>query len=129
MLSKHEARAALPVKDINRARKFYQEKLGLTPVSEEQGGLTYQVKGSSFFLFPSAGVSNGSFTQLGWETDNIEAEMAELKAKGVIFEEYNLPDFKTIGGIFTQEGSRAAWFKDSEGNLHALVENGPFRRR
>ncbi len=123
MLSKHEARATLPVKDLSRARKFYAEKLGLTPVEENAGGLTYQVKGSSFFLFPSAGASNGSFTQLGWETDNIEAEMAELKSRGVVFEEYDLPNFKTIGGIFTMQGSRAAWFKDSEGNLHGLVEN------
>jgi catechol 2,3-dioxygenase-like lactoylglutathione lyase family enzyme len=122
MLAKHAARATLPAKDLKRAKKFYAEKLGLTPVEENPAGLTYQVKGSSFLLFPSSGASSGSFTQLGWETDNIEAEMAELKSRGVVFEEYNLPNFKTIGGIFTTSGSRAAWFKDSEGNLHGIIE-------
>ena len=123
MLSNREACAALPAKDINRARKFYAEKLGLMPTSEDPSGLTYKLKGcTEFFLFPSSGQSNGTFTQLGWQTDNIEEEIAELKARGVVFEEYNLPNFKTIGGIFTTNGSRAAWFKDSEGNLHGIIE-------
>ncbi len=122
MLSKDVARATLPAKDLNRAKKFYAEKLGLTPVEEDPAGLTYRVKDTSFLVFPSTGASSGSFTQLGWQTDNIEAEIAELKARGVVFEEYNLPNFKTIGGIFTTNGSRAAWFKDSEGNLHGIIE-------
>jgi catechol 2,3-dioxygenase-like lactoylglutathione lyase family enzyme len=123
MLSKREVRATLPVKDLNRARKFYAEKLGLTPSSELPGGLMYQVKGSSFTLFPSSGASNGSFTQVGWQTDNIEAEVAELKSKGVVFEEYDLPNFKTVGGIVSNpDKSRAAWFKDSEGNLHGIIQ-------
>jgi catechol 2,3-dioxygenase-like lactoylglutathione lyase family enzyme len=122
MLSKHEAHAALPVKDLNRARKFYAEKLGLTPSSELPGGLIYRVKDSWFLLFPSSGASTGTFTQLGWEVDNIEAEVAELKSRGVVFEEYNLPDFKTVGSIVTMPANRAAWFKDSEENLHGIVQ-------
>lgn len=122
MLSKRAARATLPVKDLNRARKFYAEKLGLTPTSENPGGLTYKVKDSEFFLFPSSGASNGTFTQLGWQTDNIEAEVAELKSRGVVFEEYDLPNFKTVGSIVNTNGNRAAWFKDSEGNLHGVVQ-------
>ncbi len=122
MLAKHEVRPTLPVKDLNRAKRFYAEKLGLTPTTEEPGGLTYKVKNSYFMLFPSSGQSNGSFTQVGWQTDNIEAEVAELKSKGVVFEEYNMPNFKTVNGIVTMQGSRAAWFKDSEGNLHGIVQ-------
>jgi catechol 2,3-dioxygenase-like lactoylglutathione lyase family enzyme len=122
MLAKLEVRPTLPAKDLNRARKFYAEKLGLNPISEDSGGLTYQAKGSSFLVFPSTGQSTGSFTQLGWETNNIEAEVAELKSRGVVFEEYNLPNFKTVGGIASNNGNRAAWFKDSEGNLHGIVQ-------
>ena len=123
MLSNREARATLPAKDLNRARKFYAEKLGLTPTSENPGGLTYKLNGcTEFFLFPSSGQSTGTFTQIGWQTDNIEAEVAELKSRGVVFEEYDLPNFKTVGSIFTTSGNRSAWFKDSEGNLHGVVQ-------
>jgi catechol 2,3-dioxygenase-like lactoylglutathione lyase family enzyme len=122
MLSKREAHATLPAKDLNRAKKFYAEKLGLTPAEEVPGGLVYRVKDSWFLLFPSSGASTGTFTQLGWETDNIEAEVAALKSKGVVFEEYDFPDFKTVNSIFSTAGNRAAWFKDSEGNLHGIVQ-------
>jgi hypothetical protein len=73
-------------------------------------------------LFPSSAQSFGTFTQLGWQTDNIEAEVAELKSRGVVFKEYDLPNFKTVGGIFTSPANRSAWFKDSEGNLHGIVQ-------
>ncbi len=122
MLSKLEIRAALPAKDLQRARRFYADKLGLTPKSEMPGGLIYQCKDSWFMLFPSSGASSGEFTQAGWQTDNVEAEVAALKAKGVVFEEYNSPDLKTVNGIATTGNSRAAWFKDSEGNLLAIIQ-------
>jgi catechol 2,3-dioxygenase-like lactoylglutathione lyase family enzyme len=122
MLSRLEIHATLPVKDINRAKKFYADKLGLTPKEETPAGLVYQCKDSWFLLFPSTGESNGSFTQLGWETDNIEAEVAELKSRGLQFIEYNLPDFKTVNSVATTGSTRAAWFKDSEGNLLGIVQ-------
>ncbi len=122
MLSSREAHATLPVKDLNRARKFYAEKLGLTPAQELPGGLMYKVKNSWFLLFPSSGASSGTFTQLGWETDNIEAEVEQLKSRGVVFEEYDFPNFKTVNGIFSTSSNRSAWFKDSEGNLHGIVQ-------
>jgi catechol 2,3-dioxygenase-like lactoylglutathione lyase family enzyme len=122
MLSMLEIHATLPVKDINRAKKFYADKLGLTPKEETPAGLVYQCKDSWFLLFPSSGESNGSFTQLGWETDNIEAEVAELKARGLQFLEYNQPNFKTVNSVATTGSTRAAWFKDSEGNLLGIVQ-------
>jgi catechol 2,3-dioxygenase-like lactoylglutathione lyase family enzyme len=122
MLSRLEIHATLPVKDINRAKKFYADKLGLTPKEETPAGLVYQCKDSWFLLFPSSGESNGSFTQLGWETDNIEAEVAELKARGLQFLEYNQPNFKTVNSVATTGSTRAAWFKDSEGNLLGIVQ-------
>jgi catechol 2,3-dioxygenase-like lactoylglutathione lyase family enzyme len=122
MLSKLEIHAALPAQDLKRAKQFYAEKLGLTPKSELPGGLMYQCKDSWFLLFPSSGTSAAQFTQAGWATNNIEAEVAELKARGVVFEEYNSPNFKTVNSIVTTAGNRAAWFKDSEGNLLGLVQ-------
>jgi Glyoxalase/Bleomycin resistance protein/Dioxygenase superfamily. len=122
MLSRLEIHATLPVKDINRAKKFYADKLGLTPKEETPAGLVYQCKDSWFLLFPSSGESNGTFTQLGWETDNIEAEVAELKSRGLQFIDYNLPNFKTVNSIATTGPNRAAWFKDSEGNLLGIVQ-------
>ncbi len=122
MLSNREVHATLPVKDLNRARKFYAEKLGLTPAQELPGGLMYKVKNSWFLLFPSSGASSGTFTQMGWETDNLESDVAELKSRGVVFEEYDFPNFKTVNGIFTASANRSAWFKDSEGNLHGIVQ-------
>src|ERR1035437_7974037 len=116
MLSRLVIYATLPVQDLNRARQFYAEKLGMTPKSETPAGLMYQCKDSWFLLFPSSGMSNGQFTQAGWATDNIEAEVAELKARGVVFIEYNLSNFKTFNSIATTGPNRAAWFKDSKGN-------------
>jgi catechol 2,3-dioxygenase-like lactoylglutathione lyase family enzyme len=122
MLSKLEIHATLPVQDLQRAKRFYTEKLGMTPKEELPAGLVFQCKDSWFLLYPSGGKSSGEFTQMGWETDDIEAEVAALKARGVVFEEYNWPNFKTVNSIATTADNRAAWFKDSEGNLLGIVQ-------
>lgn len=122
MLTKLEIHAALPVQDLDRAKKFYAEKLGFTPISETPAGVDYQCKNSWFSLYPSQGGSTGEFTQAGWRTDNIGGEVAELKSRGVIFEEYDLPKFKTVNSIVTIGPIRAAYFKDSEGNLLGLAQ-------
>jgi catechol 2,3-dioxygenase-like lactoylglutathione lyase family enzyme len=122
MLSKLEFHATLPAKDMNRAKQFYAEKLGMNPSTESPAGAIYQCKDSWFLLFPSAGASTGQFTQGGWETNNVEVEVAELKSRGVTFEEYDLPNFKTVNSVATMGSNRAAWFKDSEGNLLGIVQ-------
>jgi catechol 2,3-dioxygenase-like lactoylglutathione lyase family enzyme len=124
MLSQREFHTTIPVQDLNRARQFYAEKLGLQPESEMPGGLIYRCKDSWFLLFPSSGASTGQFTQGDWTTDDIEAEVAELKARGLDFEEYNYPNFKTVNGIAVTGAGRSAWFKDSEGNLLGIVQLG-----
>ncbi|MGK5696883.1 VOC family protein [Streptomyces sp. URMC 128] len=122
------ARAAtrLPAQDLDRARRFYAEKLGLEPVDERPGGLLYRCGGAEFVLFRSTGVSPGTFTQMALEVGDIEAAVAELKRRGVVFEEVDVPGFRTEGGIAEVEGNypskgargeRGAWFHDSEGNL------------
>ncbi|MFF0074579.1 VOC family protein [Streptomyces sp. NPDC005494] len=120
------AATRLPVQDLERARRFYAEKLGLEPVDERPGGLLYRCGGSEFALFRSAGASPGTFTQMGWQVDDIEAVVTELGRRGVEFEEVDLPGLRTEGGIAEIEGNypskgargeRGAWFRDSEGNM------------
>jgi len=124
MLADRPIHTPLPATDMERARRFYAEKLGLTPESElpdERDGLFYRCgRGTRFLLFPSPHASSGTHTQMTWLTDDIEADVAELEARGVVFEEYDTPDLKTVNGVATIGESKGAWFKDSEGNLLAL---------
>ena len=133
MLGKGQIAARLPAKDLERARRFYSEKLGLDPVEERPGGLLYRCGRCEFGLFQSAGASQGTFTQMAWTVDDIEATVAELKNRGVSFEEVDLPGLKTVDGIaeiagnYPSKGSgeRAAWFRDSEGNMLGIGESVP----
>lgn len=125
MLGNAKVATRLPAKDLNRARAFYSEKLGLEPIEERAGGLRHVCAGGEFALFVSAGMQSGTHTQMGWEVDDIEATVRELRARGVKFEEYDLPGLKTVDGIAEIAGNypskgigeRGVWFRDSEGNL------------
>jgi catechol 2,3-dioxygenase-like lactoylglutathione lyase family enzyme len=126
MLENARVAARLPAQDLDRARRFYSEKLGLEPADERPGGLLYRFANGEFALFASAGAAPGTFTQMAFEVDDLEAVVAELKRRGVIFEEVDVPGLRTIDGIAEVEGNypskrstgeRAAWFHDSEGNL------------
>jgi catechol 2,3-dioxygenase-like lactoylglutathione lyase family enzyme len=116
----------LRAQDLDRARAFNAEKLGLEPVDERPGGLLYRVAGGEFALFASAGRASGDHTQMCCEVSDLEATVAELRARGVVFEDYDAPGLRTRDGIADIEGNypskhsrgeRAAWFRDSEGNL------------
>lgn len=116
----------LPAQDLERARRFYADKLGLEPAEERPGGLRYKCGSGGFSLFQSAGRASGEHTQLGWQVDDVDAAVAELRGRGVVFEEVDVPGLRTVGGIADVEGNypsdggggeRAAWFRDSEGNL------------
>jgi catechol 2,3-dioxygenase-like lactoylglutathione lyase family enzyme len=125
MLKNGRVATRLPAQDLERARAFYAEKLGLEPVEAREGGLRYVCAGGEFALFESAGVASGEHTQMGWEVEDIEATVRELRARGVVFEEYDFPGLKTVDGIADIEGNypskgtgeRGAWFRDSEGNM------------
>jgi catechol 2,3-dioxygenase-like lactoylglutathione lyase family enzyme len=114
----------LPAQDLERARAFYSEKLGLDPSEEREGGLLYRLGDSEFGLFQSAGAPSGAHTQMAFEVEDIEATVAELRERGVAFEEYDVPGLTTEDGIAEIEGNypskgkgeRGAWFRDSEGN-------------
>lgn len=125
MLSNSRVDATLPTSDLERAKAFYREKLGLTPAQEDDGGAFYnQGDSSGFLLFLSSGKASGDHTQLGFAVDDVEATMADLRSKGVNFLEYDTPDLKTENGIATFGSTRVAWFKDSEGNVIALNQEG-----
>ena len=123
--------AGLPAQDLERARRYYSEKLGHDPVEERPGGLLYQAPNGEFGLFQSGGAPSGAHTQMGWEVDDIDATVRELRSRGVVFEEYDVPGLKTVDGIAEIEGNypskggigeRAAWFRDSEGNMLGIGE-------
>jgi catechol 2,3-dioxygenase-like lactoylglutathione lyase family enzyme len=122
MLSKYPTHTTLPASNLQRAKKFYNEKLGLVPAKEDPSGIFYKSGDTEFLVFPSQGAASGSFTQIGFDVDNIEAEVAALKSRGVIFEEYNSPSLKTTNGVAAIGSRKAAWFKDTEGNLLGLIQ-------
>ncbi|WP_055694334.1 VOC family protein [Streptomyces prasinopilosus] len=131
LLARGHVATRLPAQDLDRARRFYSEKLGLEPVDERPGGLLYRCGGTEFAVFRSAGASPGTFTQMGWQVDDVEAVVSELRRRGVVFEVVDLPGFRTEDGIAEIEGNypskgargeRAAWFRDSEGNLLGIGE-------
>src|SRR5919106_5419696 len=100
MLKDGRVATRLPAQDLERARAFYSEKLGLEPAEEREGGLRYVFPGGGeFALFVSAGAPSGAHTQMGWEVDDIEATVRELRSNGVTFEEYDSPGLRTVDGI------------------------------
>ncbi len=131
VLARARVATRLPAQDLDRARRFYAEKLGLEPVDERPGGLLYRCGGADFVLFRSTGASPGTFTQMALEVDDIDAAVSQLKRRGVVFEEVDLPGFRTRGGIAEIDGNypskgargeRGAWFRDSEGNMLGIGE-------
>jgi catechol 2,3-dioxygenase-like lactoylglutathione lyase family enzyme len=125
MLDRADVYATIPAQNLERAKSFYADKLGLKPEEERPEGLRYKCGTGGFLLFESSGEPSGTHTQLGWDVDNIEAAVATLRENGVVFEEYDMPDFKTVNGIAEIAGEKGAWFKDSEGNLLAIGERQP----
>lgn len=132
-LARGDIASRLPAQDLDRARAWYRDKLGLEPAEEREGGLRYRCGDTYFAVFASAGAPSGTHTQLGWTVDDIEEAVTYLRARGVAFEEYDLPGLRTVGGIAdiagnypsVGSGERAAWFRDSEGNLLGLGQPVP----
>jgi predicted enzyme related to lactoylglutathione lyase len=123
MLQKSPMYAYLPVQDVARARRFYEEKLGFEPQKEVAGGVTYGfAQGTSCFLYPTPNAGTNKASQAFWQVEDIEREVAELVARGVTFEQYDFPGMKD--GILTlPNGGKSAWFKDPEGNILALIQS------
>jgi predicted enzyme related to lactoylglutathione lyase len=124
MLQNSPFYAYIPAKDVSRARKFYEDKLGFKAGEEIAGGVVYEFgKGTAAFLYPTPNAGTSRASQAFWQVEDIEREVAELKKRGVKFEDYDMPGMKTKDGIFIGGGAKAAWFKDSEGNILAVIQS------
>ena len=124
MLQKSPMYAYIPVADVARARQFYEQKLGFKPGREVGGGVTYQFGDrTACFMYPTPNAGTSQASQAFWQVDDVEREVAELKARGVKFEEYDMPGLQTKNGIATGGGAKTAWFKDTEGNILAVVQS------
>src|SRR5260370_11496226 len=115
------AEATLPAKDLDRARGFYSDRIGLNPISEDKAGIHFVMGGTRVRLFRSGGVASGAHTQLALVVADIQSVVNELKARGLEFENYDYPNLKTVDGVADLGYARAAWFKDSEGNLLGIA--------
>ncbi|HEX4168032.1 MAG TPA: VOC family protein, partial [Bryobacteraceae bacterium] len=122
MLRDASIHAYIPASDIPRARKFYEEIVGLKPKEEYAGGVIYECGGADVFLYPTSNAGTSRASQAFWRVDDVEAEVAELKARGVNFEEYDMPGVAMKNSIATGGGARTAWFKDTEGNILAVSQ-------
>jgi catechol 2,3-dioxygenase-like lactoylglutathione lyase family enzyme len=136
MLTDARVATRIPVRDLDKARQFYADKLGLEPSEERPGGLLYRCESGEFALFGSAGTSPGTFTQMAFDVDDLRATVAALKERGVEFEEVDVPGLETVDGIAEVEGNYpskggvgelAAWFRDLDGNMLGLAQ--PLTRR
>ncbi|MET4638135.1 VOC family protein [Mycetocola sp. 2940] len=118
-----ELHCVLPAADIKRARTFYQEMLDLEPDEVHEATLVYHSPGGTFEIYETPNAGSAKNTQMGWVTNDLEAEMARLRERGVVFEQYdNLPGMDMKDGIAYSEEGRAAWFRDTEGNFLVIEE-------
>jgi catechol 2,3-dioxygenase-like lactoylglutathione lyase family enzyme len=117
----------IAVRDLARAKQFYSGKLGLNTSDERAGSaLRYETQGGTWFLvYRSENAGSGKGTCMRFEVDDIETAVMELRERGVVFEEYDLPGIKTVNGIADHEsGARGAWFKDPDGNILEIGQYG-----
>ena len=123
MLQNSPMYAYIPVRDMARARKFYEQTIGLKASEERAGGVIYQFgEHTACFMYPTPNAGTSQASQAFWQVDDVEREVAELKRRGIKFEDYDMPGMKTEGGIARAGDAKAAWFKDTEGNTMALIE-------
>ena len=124
MLANAQLRPALPASDIVRAKKWYADKLGLEPKSEDQfGGVRYETGGSEFLVYPSEFAGTNQATAAGFTVEDFDEVIADLRSRGVQFEEVDFGEMgKTVDGVVATPDGRmkSAWFRDSEGNILAL---------
>ena len=114
--------AYIPANDVARARAFYEGKLGFKPKEELNGGVVYAfAENTACFLYPTPNAGTSKASQAFWEVADIEREVKELKQRGVKLERYDIPGVDE-NNIVTASGAKAAWFKDSEGNIMAVIQ-------
>jgi len=124
MLNHTRVTAMLPVKDLARARNFYEKQLGLAPAGlKPDGKFVYLCGGTELALFPRPGGTKAEHTAISFKIDDISAAIRELEARGVKFADYDLPGLKTVEHVCVLGSEKAAWFQDPEGNILCLHED------
>jgi catechol 2,3-dioxygenase-like lactoylglutathione lyase family enzyme len=124
MLETARAVATIAVSDLDRAKKFYGETLGMRVQQERPDGVVYDAKDSEFLVYPSQFAGSAKSTLMSFEVDDLEAAVKQLRDRGVTFEEYDMPGLKTVDGIAQLGDVKGAWFKDPDGNILAVGERG-----
>ena len=124
MLGKADFTPMIAVKDLDRARKFYEETLGLETDAQWGEGVTMKSGDTVFNVYKSEFAGTNKATALNFDVDDIEKEVSELKSKGVFFEHYDLPGLEQRGDLYVAEGMKTAGFTDPDGNILSLIENG-----
>ena len=116
---------ALPAVDLERAKNFYKEKLGFSVQREDPspGAMLEGSSGSALYIYQRA-ATKADHTVASFEVDDVAGTVKELKAKGVVFEEYDVPGLKTVEGVADMGPIKGAWFKDTEGNILAITSYG-----
>lgn len=123
MLKDAQVMPTIPVSDLEKAKDFYENTLGLERGREEDMGVMYECgEGTGIYVYTSAGAGTSQATYASWKVDDLDEVMDELGGKGVKFEEYDMPGLKTVNGVAEAEGMRTAWFKDPDGNILAVGE-------
>ena len=126
MLQESPLYAYFPARDLERARKFYEQTLGLVPQQEMNGGVVYAFAGgTAAFLYPTPNAGTSKASQAFWSVQDVDREVETLEARGVTFEQYDsadMPGERSPAGAVIAGGAKAAWFKDSEGNILALIQ-------
>src|SRR5262245_19395927 len=123
MLQKSPMYSYIPAKDLARARNFYEKTLGFKPKEVRAGGVIYEFEhGTGCFLYPTPNAGTSAASQAFWQVQDVEKEVAELMSRGVKFEKYDMPNLDEKG-IFTSADAKAAWFKDTEGNIMAVIQS------
>ncbi|MDH3425803.1 MAG: VOC family protein [Acidimicrobiia bacterium] len=122
MLGNAKMFATLSASDLGRAKAWYAEKLDLKPVEEREQALWYETGSTRWLLYQSSFAGTNQATSAGFQVEDVEATVAEMRGRGVEFQEYDFPDFKTVDGVATTpDGAKAAWFTDSEGNIVSIA--------
>lgn len=126
MLARSRMTTILPVVDVARARRFYEDKLGLSAARTlPDGGVSYAGASGEIMLSPRKEPANNPYTAVSFEVDDVGREVRDLEGRGVRFEDYDLPDLKTVGHVCVMGAEKAAWFKDPDGNILCVHEGGP----
>jgi catechol 2,3-dioxygenase-like lactoylglutathione lyase family enzyme len=124
MLAGTQVTCMLPVKDLARARRFYEDSLRLEAIGQRPDGkFVYRCGGTEIALFPKPEGTKAEHTALSFAVPDIRAAIAELKGRGVAFEDYDLPEFRTVEHVCVLGSEKAAWFRDPEGNILCLHED------